>query len=141
MLFRSDRVVVDTGEWDELRPTELREEFDRTALSDIAWARTLEWRRALAGYWPEIRDQEIRIAGPLAEAELLRGWLVDRLERGVRAVTQAAELSVSLDGIPIPAPRIFAVTPSDRLSAELDRYGRDSVYEAAVRATEPVLGA
>ncbi len=137
----ADRVVVDTGEWDELRPTELREEFDRTALSDIAWARTLEWRRALAGYWPEIRDQEIRIAGPLAEAELLRGWLVDRLERGVRAVTQAAELSVSLDGIPIPAPRIFAVTPSDRLSAELDRYGRDSVYEAAVRATEPVLGA
>jgi glucose-6-phosphate dehydrogenase assembly protein OpcA len=131
----ADRVVIDTSEWDELRPSDLGQEFEKTALSDIAWARTLEWRRALAARWPEIRDQEIRIAGPLAEAELLRGWLVARLERGVRAVASAAELSVSLDGVPVVAPPMFAVTPSDRLSAELDRFARDPIYEAAVRAT------
>jgi hypothetical protein len=30
---------------------------------------------------------------------------------------------------------MLAVTPSDRLSAELDRFARDPIYEAAVRAT------
>ncbi len=131
----ADRVVIDTSEWDELRPNELCREFEKTALSDIAWARTVEWRRVLAGTWPEIRDQEIRLAGPPAEAELLRGWLVARLERGVRAVAPAAEISVTLDGVPVTAPTMFAVTSSDRLSAELDRFARDPIYEAAVRAT------
>ena len=38
--------------------------FGRTAVSDIAWARTDDWRRELAGYWPEIREQEIRDPRP-----------------------------------------------------------------------------
>ncbi|CAB4684931.1 unannotated protein [freshwater metagenome] len=132
----ADRVVIDSGEWDELRMAELAREFSHTAVSDIAWARTLEWRRTLAACWPAITEQEIRIAGPTGDAELLRGWLVSRLQRGVRAVGVEEQLSVALDGVPVDPPIRLAYTSSERLSAELDRFGRDPVYEEAVRAAE-----
>lgn len=134
LLAVADRVVVDSSEWDELRYRELADAFDRTAISDIAWARTYDWRLELAGYWPGIRDQEIRIAGPRAEASLLRGWLASRLGRPVRAVEPAGELSVRLGNEQLPAPREEQRSPSDLLSSELDRFGRDRVYEAAVVA-------
>ena len=130
----ADRVVVDSSEWFELRYGELSHSFERTAVSDIAWARTYDWRLELAGYWPGIRDQEIRIAGPRAEASLLRGWLASRLGRPVRAVEPAGELSVRLGNEQLPAPREEQRSPSDLLSSELDRFGRDRVYEAAVVA-------
>jgi glucose-6-phosphate dehydrogenase assembly protein OpcA len=130
----ADRVVVDSSEWDELRYGELAEAFDRIAVSDIAWARVHDWRLELAQYWPGIRDQEIRIAGPRAEASLLRGWLASRLARPVRAVEPAGELAVRLGNEELPPPREEPQSPSDLLSAELDRFGRDRIYEAAVRA-------
>jgi glucose-6-phosphate dehydrogenase assembly protein OpcA len=130
----ADRVVVDSSEWDELRYGLLAEAFDRTAVSDIAWARVREWRLELAGYWPGVREQEIRISGPRAEASLLRGWLAAQLDRAVRPVEPAGEIAVRLGNEELPSPRADPHSPSDLLSAELDRFGRDRVYEAAVRA-------
>jgi hypothetical protein len=40
-----------------------------------------------------------------------------------------------VDGEPVEPPNEQS-SPSDLLSAELDRFGRDPVYEAAVRAVE-----
>ena len=47
----------------------------------------------------------------------------------------AAELErVAVDGEPVAPPRGGPPNPSDLLSAELDHFGRDPVYEAAVSA-------
>jgi glucose-6-phosphate dehydrogenase assembly protein OpcA len=129
-----DRLVVDTAEWDETGCEALVELFERTAVSDIAWARTLPWRAELAGYWPSIREQEIYVRGPRAEGTLLRAWLAARLGRAIRPVEPADELGVRLGGEVLPAPRWAKTTPSDLLSAELDKYGRDRMYEEAVAA-------
>lgn len=129
-----DRLIVDSSEWDELAYGELAELFARVGVSDIAWARTDDWRRELAGYWPGIREQEIRVRGPRAEAELLRGWLNARLDRAVRAVEPAAALGVRLGGEELPRPKGDEPTPSDLLSQQLDRFGRDPIYESAVLA-------
>jgi glucose-6-phosphate dehydrogenase assembly protein OpcA len=85
----ADRVVVDSSEWDELRYRELSAAFERTAVSDIAWARIYEWR---------------------------------------------GELSVRLGHEELAAPRAEPRSPSDLLSAELDRFTRDRTYEAAALA-------
>jgi hypothetical protein len=46
----------------------------------------------------------------------------------------AGELGVRLDGEEVPAPRDEPLTPSDLLSAELDKLARDRIYEAAALA-------
>ena len=130
----ADRLIVDSSEWDEPRYDELQGVFARTAVSDIAWARTLPWRGELADYWPGIREQEIHIRGPHAEAGLLRAWLNARLDRAIRSVEDGKQLSVRLGGEKLPQPREADLNPSDLLSAEIDRLGRDPVYEEAVRA-------
>ena len=130
----ADRVIVDSSEWDELRYAELAQSFDRAALSDIAWARTTDWRVALASHWPAIATQEIEIRGPRAEAALLRGWLVSRLARDLPSPEPAGEIGVRLDGEEVPTPPAEPRTPSDLLSAELDRLAHDRVYEQAVIA-------
>ena len=130
----ADRVVVDSSEWDELRYDELAEAFDHSAVSDIVWARLEPWRALLARRWPEIADQEIRIAGPAAEAALLRGWLTARLRRTIRPVTDADELSVQLGGERLAPPNVDRQSPSDLLSAELDHFARDRIYEEAAAA-------
>jgi len=127
----ADRVVVDSAEWQELRYRELAEVFEVTAVSDIAWARTDPWRVELAGRWPEIRDQEIAIAGPPAEASLLRGWLSARLERRLEPAEPAAALSVRLDGAEVAPPHEPPRSPSDLLSTELNHFTRDRIYEQA----------
>jgi hypothetical protein len=130
----ADRVVIDSSEWPELRYRELARFFDITAVSDIAWARTEAWRIALASHWPAIATQTIAIRGPRAEAALLSGWLASRLKREVPPVDPGGELAVWLDGDEVEAPRSEHLSPSDLLSAELDRTQRDVIYEAAARA-------
>ncbi len=130
----ADRVVVDSSEWEELRYDELRKAFGRAAVSDIVWARLLPWRARLARRWPEIADQEVRIAGPPAEAALLRGWLTARLNRTIRPVAEADELAVKLGGEQLTPPGDERPSASDLLSDELDRFGRDRIYEEAVAA-------
>ncbi len=129
-----DRLIVDTAEWPEPDPAAVASLFDRTAVSDIAWARTQRWRAELAKYWPAIREQEIYVRGPAAEAALLRAWLGARLGRGIRSVEPAAALGVRLGREELPGPPGGDPTPSDLLSAELDRFDRDPIYEQAVAA-------
>ncbi len=130
-----DRLIVNSDEWEALRFGELAASFDLTAISDIAWARLHPWRVVLAACWPGIRDQEIHISGPQAEATLLHGWLVSRLDRPVLAIEPGDELAVRLGGEQLAPPDRDPLSPSDLLSAELDRLERDRIYEQAVLAS------
>jgi len=94
----------------------------------------------LAGYWPAVREQEIRIRGPRAESSLLRGWLAAQLRRAIRPVEPAGELAVRLGGEELSAPDEETRSPSDLLSAELDNFARDRIYEAAVLAAAATTG-
>ena len=135
-----DRLVVDSSEWPGIPSayTELAHLFERVAVSDIAWRRTLQWRVALAGQWPGIkRIERLRVDGPRADALLLAGWLRSRLRREVALTRRSAPevAAVRVDGVPVAPPAGGAVpSGSDLLSAELDTLVRDPVFEAAVRA-------
>jgi hypothetical protein len=135
----ADRLVVDSTEWDELPAAyaRLAELFDRIAVSDIAWDRTERWRSLLASLWPAIRDvKTIRVHGTRAQGYLLDGWLRSRLGRDVEVEVDEHERleGIDVDGAPAPFPPGRPPNPSDVLSAQLDRFGRDPVYEAATRA-------
>jgi glucose-6-phosphate dehydrogenase assembly protein OpcA len=135
----ADRLIVDSTEWPDVPEAYrgLEAVFQDIAASDIAWARTGRWRALLASLWPEIAQvQRIKVKGTAAQAHLLRGWLVSRLGHPVELQLDEAELleGVELDGEPAPFPKGQAPPPSELLSDELDRYGRDPVYEQAVRA-------
>jgi glucose-6-phosphate dehydrogenase assembly protein OpcA len=136
----ADRLVVDSSEWRGALPrayAELARRFDRVAASDIAWRRTLPWRVALAERWPGIRRaRRLTVEGPRADALLLAGWLKARLRREITLSRRAADAvdAVWVDGDRVGPPIAPAATGSDLLSAELDVYSRDPVYEAAVRA-------
>jgi glucose-6-phosphate dehydrogenase assembly protein OpcA len=137
----TDRLIVDSTEWDDLPYAyrNLAGLFGRTAVSDIAWARTSRWRTLLASLWPAIGEvRVIRVHGTAAQAHLLHGWLLSRLERDdIRLEHLPAERleGIDLDGVAAPFPPGDPPLPSDVLSDELDRFTRDPVYEAAVLAT------
>ena len=134
-----DRLIVDSTEWpsDTLSQGygELALRFERTAVSDIAWARTERWRRMLAAAWP-FEAREISVHSTYAQAMLLGGWLRSRLGHDVEVEHQPADVlvSVHVDGVAIDAPPGEAPPSSDLLSDELDRFTRNRVYEDAVRA-------
>jgi hypothetical protein len=111
--------------------------FGRIAVSDLAWARTLPWRAAIAGLWPGIKEAKtLRVVGPRPEAILMRAWLETRLRRTFRLSHEdGGKLTrVEVDGEPVAPARGLPCTPSDLLSAELESFARDRAYEAAVRA-------
>lgn len=131
-----DRLVVDSSEWPGVPAcyARLAELYERVAVSDIAFSRTLSWRIALAERWPAIAAIErLRVEGPRADAELLAGWLRSRLGRTVSLTRRRAEVvsAVWVDGDPVTGVSVELPVASDLLSAELDRLGRDRVYEAA----------
>jgi glucose-6-phosphate dehydrogenase assembly protein OpcA len=136
-----DRLIVDSTEWPDLpAPYErLVNVFDRAATSDIAWARTERWRQQLATLWPQIGDvRRIRVTGTTAQAHLLAGWLRSRLGRPEIELEHNPDdrlRGVDVDGEPAPFPPGDPPHPSELLSEELDRFGRDRLYEEAVRAT------
>ena len=135
-----DRLVVDSSEWRGLPGAyaHLCGLFDRVAVSDIAWGRSVGWRGRIAPLWPELKSvRTLSVTGPKADALLLAGWLRSRLKRPVKlSHRSAAELErVAVDGEPVAPPRGTAPSASDLLSAELDVFGRDRVYEAAVNAS------
>jgi glucose-6-phosphate dehydrogenase assembly protein OpcA len=135
LLDVCDRLIYDSKEWPDVPDAYTELPFDRASCSDIAWRRTRPWRDALAGLWPGIADaRRLRVQGPIAEASLLAGWLRSRLQREVELVHDEAEqlTEVEVDGEPCVAPD-EPQTSSDLLSAELDEFGRDPVYEAAAR--------
>jgi hypothetical protein len=136
----ADRLVVDSEEWPDVPAAygELAALFERVACSDIAWSRTLPWRRAIARLWPEVAEiRTLRVVSPAPEAHLLAGWLRSRLGTQVELDHEVAEAlqEVTVDGDPVPPPRSEPASASDLLSAELDELGRDHVYEDAVPAT------
>jgi glucose-6-phosphate dehydrogenase assembly protein OpcA len=134
-----DRLVVDSSEWRGLPGAyrQLERLFDRIAVSDIAWGRAVGWRGRLASEWPGIKDvRKLSVTGPKADALLLAGWLRSRLGKKVQLTHRAApELErVAVDGEAVTPPRGGSPSSSDLLSAELEQFGRDSVYESAVTA-------
>jgi glucose-6-phosphate dehydrogenase-like protein OpcA len=137
----TDRLIVDSTEWDDLPHPyrSLSSQFDRAAVSDIAWARTSRWRALLASLWPDIADvSSVRVTGTRAQALLIVGWLRSRLERddiGLDHVEADRLEGIDLDGKPAPFPPGDPPIPSDVLSDELDTFSRDPIYEAAVLAT------
>jgi len=138
MVHVVDRLIVDSGEWEDVPADygELQKCFGETAVSDIAFRRTLRWRVALAELWPGIADvRKVAVTGPKADASLISGWLRSRLGRKVELEHEESDelRAVSVDGDPVPPPRGEQPDPSELLSAELDQFGRDPVYEAAVR--------
>ena len=142
LLDVTDRLVVDSSEWRGVPAAyaDLAALFDRAAVSDVAFSRTLPWRRRLADLWPEIGSIErLRVEGPRADAELIAGWLRSRLRREI-SLTRRAALSVEeirVDGESI-GPADEPLSSSELLSRELDQFGRDPIYEAAARAAAPV---
>lgn len=135
-----DRLIVDSSEWSDLPDAyhELEQYFERAAVSDIAWRRTLDWRGSAAAMWPDVAQaKKIEVTGPLADALLVTGWLRSRLEREVELKHEEADEleALSVDGVVAAPPRGERPTASDLLSAELDQFGRDRIYEAAVTAT------
>ena len=134
-----DRLIVDSTEWpaDDLDRSygELAKRFDRTVISDIAWERTERWRRELAGAWP-FEAREISVTATRAQALLLAGWLRSRLGHAVAVEHEPADVltSVYVDGKAIDAPPGEPPPPSELLSDQLERFTRDPIYEAAVRA-------
>jgi glucose-6-phosphate dehydrogenase assembly protein OpcA len=132
-----DRLIVDSREWPDVPDAYTELPFERTACSDIAWRRTEPWRRALAALWPRIGDvSELAVTGPRADASLLAGWLRARLDRDIELTLEDAELleRVLVDGREIDLPPGDPASQSELLSAELDQFGRDPVYEDSARA-------
>ncbi len=130
-----DRLIYDSREWPDTPEVYSELPFGGAACSDIAWRRTEQWRGMLADLWPGVGDvRSLYVRGPVAEASLLAGWLRSRLDREVELLQDEADelTAIALDGEPCAPPQ-ERVTGSDLLSAELDEFGRDPVYEAAAR--------
>jgi hypothetical protein len=135
-----DRLIVDSTEWSELPRAygRLAELFPRVVVSDIAWERTERWRSLLASLWPEIGGvRTIRVHGTSAQAHLLAGWLSSRLGHDVELEIDERERleGIDLDGRPAAFPPGAPPGASDVLSAQLDRFARDPIYEQAVSAS------
>jgi glucose-6-phosphate dehydrogenase assembly protein OpcA len=140
----TDRLIVDSVEWPDPDQgfARLPKLFDAVAVSDIAWARTEPWRLALAELWPDIAGTAtLRVAGPPSEALLLAGWLRSRLSRAVELEHEpAGEIElVEADGVGAEPLHLEPKSASDLLSDQLDVFGRDRIYEEAVRSSSPVL--
>ena len=122
----ADRVIVDSSEWGELRYDELARGVRRDrGLRHRLGADGRAGGSTLAARWPAIATSEIEVRGPRAEAALLRGWLAPGSSVTVgRSSPQASSACGSTARSSIPA-RGVRCSPSDLLSAELDRLLRD----------------
>jgi hypothetical protein len=134
-----DRLIVDSTEWPDLPGAyaELVELFERVVVSDIAWERTERGRSLIASLWPDVAGvKSIRVHGTPAQGYLLAGWLRSRLGHPVELELDERELleGIDLDGRPAQFPPGAPPNASDVLSAQLDRFSRDRMYEDAVRA-------
>jgi Glucose-6-phosphate dehydrogenase subunit len=135
----ADRLVVDSREWrdPDADLVLLPDLFERTVVSDIAWARTEPWRRGVARLWPAVAELDrLEVRAPRAEALLLAGWLGGRLGRDVDLEHEPAdELErVAVDGDEVAPHAAAQKSPSDLLSDQLDLFVRDAIYEEAVRS-------
>ena len=112
---------------------------DTTSIDDVSWGQAfLIGCAQVASLWPGIAGvRTVRVHGTAAQGQLLHGWLRSRLGRDdVRLELVETERleGIDLDGEPAPFPPGDPPSPSEVLSEELDRFTRDRIYEAAVRA-------
>jgi glucose-6-phosphate dehydrogenase assembly protein OpcA len=133
----ADRLIVDSSEWPHPAAdfARLPVLFPQIAVSDVAWSLLEPWREALAGRWPGIADvHRLRVRGSTAEALLLAGWLGARLRRNVVLQWESADEIelVEADGDEVRPDRLERLSPSALLSAQLELFGRDLIYEEAV---------
>ena len=132
-----DRLVVDSREWEDAPAAyaELVPHFERVAVSDIAWARTLRWRRAIAALWPGIREaDELHVRGPRRRRCCSRGWLRRAsTARSACGTSWPSTSSCSRSTATRSLAREDRTSASDLLSHELDRFSRDEVYEKSGR--------
>jgi glucose-6-phosphate dehydrogenase assembly protein OpcA len=143
LLDVTDRLVVDSSEWPDVEwgYARLAEVLESVVVSDIAWARTERWRRAIAALWPGVADaEEIHVAGPYAEAALLARWMTCRLKRQVELRHDpAGEIElVEIDGHQAVPGRFERMSSSDLLSNQLEIFGRDRPYEETIRSFSSV---
>ena len=123
-------MIVDSSEWDELRYEELAERFERTAVSDIAWARTDAWRIALAGLLAGDRaSRRSRSAGRGPRRRCCAAGSPRGSTARSARVEPAGELGVRLDGEELPPPR------DDAAHAERPAERRARQVRAATRST------
>ena len=100
----ADRLVVDSEEWRDLPEAFARfaPVFDQARVSDLAWSRTLPWRAALAGLWPDIgRLEQLSVTGPLAAGTPARRLAAVAARARVELVHSPAERleRLEVDGI------------------------------------------
>jgi glucose-6-phosphate dehydrogenase assembly protein OpcA len=143
LLDVTDRLVVDSSEWPDVEwgYARLAEVLESVVVSDIAWARTERWRRAIAALWPGVADAEdVHVAGPYAEAALLARWMTCRLKRQVELRHDpAGEIElVEVDGHQAIPGRFERMSSSDLLSNQLEIFGRDRPYEETIRSFSSV---
>jgi glucose-6-phosphate dehydrogenase assembly protein OpcA len=143
LLDVTDRLVVDSSEWPDVEwgYARLAEVLESVVVSDIAWARTERWRRAIAALWPGVADaEEVHVAGPYAEAALLARWMTCRLKRQVELRHDpAGEIElVEVDGHQAVPGRFEGMSSSDLLSNQLEIFGRDRPYEETIRSFSSV---
>jgi Glucose-6-phosphate dehydrogenase subunit len=138
MVAVHDRLVVDSSEWGD-RPAAsypaLAACFPRVIVSDLAWLRSLPFRAGLADRWP-FEGERLHVTGRRADGVLLQAWLRSRLKKEIPLrVTEARELrAVEIDGEPVRVRRRHMRSAGELLSDALEVFGRDPIYEAAVRS-------
>jgi glucose-6-phosphate dehydrogenase assembly protein OpcA len=143
LLDVTDRLVVDSSEWSDVEwgYARLGDVLESVVVSDIAWARTEPWRRAIAALWPDVADAgELHVAGPSAEAVLLARWMTCRLKRQIELRHDpAGEIElVEVDGHQAVPGRFERMSSSDLLSNQLEIFGRDRPYEETIRSFSSV---
>ena len=135
-----DRMIVDSAEWEDIAGRVRRAGQVLRPGGDLGYR--VPPFPSLAGHCsptsgPRLPNvKKVEVTGPRADALLIAGWLRSRLDRKIELeVVEADELSaLSIDGDSVGSPRGDAPDPSQLLSDELEQFGRDRIYEAAVRA-------
>ena len=136
-----DRLVVDSSEWRGL-PARLREARRRSSTGSPSptsrGGAASRWRGRLASLWPDVKSVKTPLGdgaeGRRAPARRLAALASEAAGEAVASLGAAQLERVAVDGEPVPPPRGAAPSASDLLSAELDVFGRDPIYEAAVSA-------
>jgi hypothetical protein len=69
-------------------------------------------------------------------------WLGARLDREIELDLEpaAAVTAVEVDGLRVPRPPADERTPADLLSAQLESFGRERIYEEALGSFAPGAG-
>jgi glucose-6-phosphate dehydrogenase assembly protein OpcA len=134
------------------------------ALTDLAWTSLTPWREAIARLFdaPTQRDAlgrltRLEVEGPENQAALLAGWLRSRLSRTVHLDHRDCERmetvvlccgdenfsvrrvegdlgAMAAPGVPEKAVLLKDPEQGILIAAELDLFGRDAVFEAALSA-------